>query len=100
MLVLLGQHSGFDTYAFVNLTPRVTSRCRTSGMAHSESHRWSSVRIRMMFGLELVGDPEIAAAPGKETNAHRSTNGQGPAPPRRAHPHPPPREPTNGPRNR
>ena len=28
-----------------------------------------------MFGLELVGDPEIAAAPGKETSAHRSTNG-------------------------
>src|SRR6185437_1541849 len=46
----LGQQSELVTNAFVNVTPWSTSRRRTTGIDHSVSQRWSSVRMRTMLG--------------------------------------------------
>src|SRR6185437_2144989 len=46
----LGQQSELVTNAFVNVTPWSTSRRRTTGIDQSVSQRWSSVRMRTMFG--------------------------------------------------
>ena len=50
MLERLGQHSGFETNAFENVTPWPTSSFSTMGMRLSASHRWSSVRISSTVG--------------------------------------------------
>src|SRR5437764_8124214 len=51
MLVRLGQHTGFDTNALANVTPWSTSMLVTFFIDQSVSQRWSSVRMRTMFGL-------------------------------------------------
>ena len=55
MLDRLGQQSGLTTNASENVVPRFASSSRTCGMAHSVSHRWSSVTINRMLGR--VADP-------------------------------------------
>src|SRR6266511_2618442 len=59
MVVLLGQHSGFTTYASVNSTPLRTIIDRTLGIAHCVSHRWSSLRMSTMLGFCAVARPPL-----------------------------------------
>src|SRR5438132_5340016 len=50
MVARLGQHRELTRKALANVMPWATrSRC-TIGMAHSVSHRWSSVRTSTMLG--------------------------------------------------
>src|SRR5436190_1322271 len=55
MLVLLGQHIGFVTYPFVNLTPLATRRLPTTLIAPSVLYSWSSVTISSTFGFDGGG---------------------------------------------
>src|SRR6185437_658590 len=51
MLVRLGQHIGFVTYPFVNLTPLATRRLPTTLISASVLYSWSSVTISSTFGF-------------------------------------------------
>src|SRR3954465_9416128 len=51
MLVRLGQHIGFVTKPFVNLTPLATRRLATTLIAPSVLYSWSSVTISSTFGF-------------------------------------------------
>lgn len=46
----LGQQNEFVTNALVKVTPWSTRSLRTFGIDQSVSQRWSSVRMRTMFG--------------------------------------------------
>src|SRR5215211_2041759 len=65
MLARLGQHSGFVTNPFANVTPFSTSWLCTVGMYDTVSERWSSVRMRTMFGRWAAAFP----APAKTTSS-------------------------------
>jgi hypothetical protein len=62
MLALLGQHRGFVTNAFLNVTPLATSSDCTVGMNRNVSRRWSSVRTSTTFG-RAYADADKASTP-------------------------------------
>src|SRR5205085_3831244 len=74
----LGQHEEFATKAFVKFTPWSTRSDCTVGIAQSESHRWSSVRIRTMFGGVAARASRCAQVPERATtdSRHRAVRAQ------------------------
>jgi hypothetical protein len=60
----LGQQSEFTTNPFVNVIPLLASVVRTVGMCASSSKRWSSVRMRTMFGCTVNPVPLTASPSG------------------------------------
>ena len=54
MVARLGQHSGLTAKYSSKVIPLSTSWDCTVSMAHSVSHRWSSVRIITMLGRVSV----------------------------------------------
>src|SRR6266496_1900901 len=56
-----GQHSDVVTNELAKVTPCPPRRVRTSGITAMVSHRWSSVRIRTMFGRGLRRVPSTSS---------------------------------------
>ena len=56
-----GQQNEFVTNAFLNVIPWSTRSDCTCGIAQRVSKRWSSVRIRTMFGRFVVATDAVPA---------------------------------------
>ena len=56
-----GQQNELVTNAFLKVIPWSTSRDCTWGIAQSVSKRWSSVRMRTMFGRFVVATVAVPA---------------------------------------
>jgi hypothetical protein len=67
----LGQHEELVTNALVKFTPWSTRSDCTVGIAHRESHRWSSVRISTMLGGVAARASRWVQVPDKATTASR-----------------------------